>query len=160
MSRSEGSLAIIFTFISAYVLAVTAVPKALEFIRPEWVALVVIYWVIAIPHRVGVIVAWFVGLFHDVLVGSVLGQHAMALSVVAYITFMLHMRIRVFPIWQQSLSVLLLVGVYLLVVLMVQRTVTISHWTLWYWLPALSSAVVWPWIVLPLRWLRKQYAIN
>ena len=160
MTRSEGSLAIIFTFIVAYVLTVMVLPSSLEYLRPEWVALIVIYWVIAIPHRVGVIIAWIVGIFQDVLVGAVLGQHALALSAVAYVAYMLHMRIRVFPVWQQSLSVLLLVGVYLMIVLMVQRTVATSHWTLWYWLPALSSAVVWPWIVLPLRWLRKQYAIN
>lgn len=160
MSRSEGSIAILVTFIVAYILAVASVPSVLEFVRPEWTALIVIYWVIAIPHRVGVLIGWLVGIFQDVLVGAVLGQHALALAVVAYITFVLHMRIRVFPVWQQSLSVLLLVGVYLLVVLMVQRTVSSSHWTLWYWLPALSSAFVWPWIVLPLRWLRKQYGIN
>ncbi|OUS31729.1 rod shape-determining protein MreD [Gammaproteobacteria bacterium 45_16_T64] len=160
MSRSEGSLAIAFTFVVAFIFAIMSLPGVLEYLRPEWVALIVIYWIIAIPHRVGVIIAWIVGIFHDVLVGAVLGQSALALSVIAYITFILHMRIRVFPIWQQCLSVLLLVGVYLLVMLMVERTVTTSHWTLWYWLPALSSAMVWPWIVLPLRWLRKSYAIN
>ena len=160
MTRSEGGLAIIFTFITAYIFTVVILPSSLAYLRPEWVALVVIYWVIAIPHRVGVIIAWIVGIFQDVLVGAVLGQHALALSVVAYIAFMLHMRIRVFPVWQQSLSVLLLIGVYLMIVLMVQRTVATTHWTLLYWLPALSSAVVWPWIVIPLRWLRKQYAIN
>ncbi|PCJ38951.1 MAG: rod shape-determining protein MreD [Moraxellaceae bacterium] len=160
MSRSEGNGAIVFAFFVAYLLAITTLPHLLEFLRPEWVALLVVYWVIAIPHRVGVIVAWFVGLFHDVLVGAVLGQHAMSLAILAYITFVLHMRIRVFPMWQQSLSVLLLVGVYLLSMLIIQRTVTLSHWTLWYWLPAVSSALVWPWIVLPLRWLRKQYGVN
>lgn len=160
MTRSEGSLAIVFTFIIAYIFTVMVLPSSLENVRPEWIALIVIYWVIAIPHRVGVIIAWIVGILQDVLVGAVLGQHALALSAVAYIAYVLHMRIRVFPVWQQSLSVLLLVGVYLMIVLMVQRTVAISHWTLWYWLPALSSAIVWPWMVLPLRWLRKQYAIN
>lgn len=160
MSRSEGSLAIAFTFVIAFLLAVVAMPGGLDFARPEWVALIVIYWVIAIPHRVGVIVAWVVGIFHDVLVGAVLGQSALGLSVIAYITFVLHMRIRVFPIWQQCLSIFLLVGVYLLVMLMVERTVTTSHWTLWYWLPALSSAIAWPWIVLPLRRLRKSYGIE
>ena len=160
MNRFDGISVIVLTFVVASVLSLVVLPNYIEFLRPEWVALLVVYWVIAIPHRIGVLIAWCVGICQDILLGAVLGQHALALAVVAYITFILHMRIRVFPLWQQCMSVLLIVGVYLLVVLMVERTVMASHWTIWYWLPALSSAVVWPWVMLPLRWVRKHYDIN
>ena len=67
-----------------------------------------LYWAIALPHRVGVGSGFIVGIVLDVLTGTLLGQHALGLSIVTFIAIQLHQRIRVFPFWQQSLGMLVL----------------------------------------------------
>ena len=51
--------------------------------RPEWVPMVLIYWVMALPYRIGIGSAWIVGLVLDILEGSILGLNAMALVIIA-----------------------------------------------------------------------------
>lgn len=148
---------ILFSLLGAFVLAIMPLPEWANASRPAWVALVLIYWVIAQPHRVGVISGWLTGLMLDVLAGNVLGQNALALAVIAYTAYVLHMRIRVFPIWQQCLAVLVLVGIYMLVNLMVMRTVYTPHWTMLYWLPVLVSALMWPWVVIVLDFMQGRF---
>ena len=50
--------------------------------RPAWVALVLVYWCMAAPDQVGVVAGWTTGLLLDVMTGTLLGQHALGLSVV------------------------------------------------------------------------------
>jgi len=106
--RHQGGNIIIVTFIAALMLTIIPLPDSIETARPEWVALVLIYWCMALPDRIGVGYGWFAGLLRDVLKGSLLGQHALALAVVAYLTLKLHQRLRVFPPWQQAMVVLVM----------------------------------------------------
>ncbi|KAF0809277.1 rod shape-determining protein MreD [Alcanivorax sp. S71-1-4] len=88
--KASGTGAILVTILLAGLLAILPLPEALALGRPEWLTLVLIYWVIALPQRIGVFWGFGVGLFQDVLTGSVLGQHAIALAVVAYIALAVH----------------------------------------------------------------------
>ena len=148
---------ILLSLLVAYVLAIVPLPPWANAGRPAWVALVLIYWVIAQPHRVGVISGWLAGLMLDALLGNVLGQHALALAVIAYTTYVLHLRLRVFPIWQQCLAIVVLVGIYMLVNLMIMRAVYMTAWTMLYWLPAVVSALMWPWVMLVLDALQSRF---
>lgn len=159
-SGPNGMGVVVFTFILAYVLAVMPLPEWFESGRPAWVPLVLLYWVIAIPHRVGVLIGWSSGLLLDVVNGAALGQNAMAMSIIAYIAYLLHLRIRVFPVWQQCLSIWMLVGIYQLVTLLIQRSVTVMPWTMSYWWASVVSALVWPWMMVVLRYSRRKYRIN
>ena len=87
----------------AFILTAVPLPDWMEVWRPEWVVVTMVYWCLAMPERVGVFVAWGVGLLLDVLQGSILGQHALGLATVAYLAVLYHQRIRVFPLVQQSL---------------------------------------------------------
>ena len=78
-------MVIVLTLLAALWLSVVPLPTWAQWGRPEWVAMVLIYWVVALPERVGIAIAWVVGLYQDVLDGSPLGQHAFALSVLAYL---------------------------------------------------------------------------
>ncbi len=128
--------------------------------RPAWIALVLIYWCMALPERVGIGIAWVLGLLLDVLEGTLLGQHALGLVVIAYITLQTHRRVRVFPLLQQAVLVGLLLLLYLLLALWVMGIVgrPIGQWS--YWLPALTSMVLWPWIFIVLRDLRRKYNVS
>ena len=68
-------IALVFSIISLPAF----VPVDFGYLRPHWVALVLIYWVIALPYRIGIAVAWVLGVILDILLGSLIGQHAIAL---------------------------------------------------------------------------------
>ncbi len=157
----QGTAAIIGTFLVAAWLTVLPLPDAVEFGRPTWLALALIYWVIALPHRIGVLWGFAVGLFQDVLTGVVLGQHAVALAVVAYVALAAHKRIRVFPPLQQSVVVFLLTGTGALIAYTVQSAVgRVLVPPVWVLLPALVSALIWRPVFGLLRWVRRRFMVR
>ena len=103
---------ILTSFVVAFALTIIPLPEGIEAFRPEWVALAVIYWALAQPQSVGIGVAWMIGLLLDIVHGAVLGQHALGMIFIAYIVAYLHQRIRTYPLWQQLLSVLVLIIIY------------------------------------------------
>jgi rod shape-determining protein MreD len=159
-ARAQGSWVIVLSFVFAFYLSILPFPVWAESWRPEWVALVLIYWAFALPSRVGVAAGWCAGLALDVLEGVTLGQHALSLTILAYLAGRLHRRVRVFPFWQQALSVLVLVGINLLAVRMVQSTGAQAETSLLYWAPSLVSALLWPWLFSMLRFLQRYFHVS
>ena len=158
--RAHGRWLIALSIVLALVLMITPLPGLLQPYRPEWTMLVIIYWSLALPARVGVGIAWLVGLLQDVLQATPLGSHALAFALAAYLTIQLYQRIRNFPLWQQALTVLLLM---LLVrgALFATRGLMDSPALDWrFWLPVLTSTLVWPPLFLLLRFLRRTYRVN
>lgn len=156
----QGYFVILATFLVAYVLAVLPLPHWLVAGRPEWVALVLIYWCIALPQRVGIATGVVIGLGLDVLEGAVLGQNALSLMFVSLLSLLLYQRLRVYSLWQQSAVVFVLVGVNLLLCQWVQSLEGIGASTLVFLLPAFTSALLWPVILHVLRQLRRQYRVT
>ena len=107
--RPHSIWVIFLSFFIAYLLAIVPFPEWAMNYRPEWVPMVLIYWTMALPYRVGIGSAWAVGLVLDVLEGATLGVNALALVVVAYVALSLHQRMRMFSALQQSGLVLALV---------------------------------------------------
>jgi rod shape-determining protein MreD len=160
LARHHGGSIIVLTFLLAMLLTIIPLPDWLRYLRPDWVGLVLIYWCLALPERVGVSTGWFVGLLVDMLTGSLLGQHAMALTIVAFLTLRFHLRIRLFPIWQQALTVLVLLVLHQLLALWVSRFIgrPAPPWS--YWLPSLTSMLIWPPIYFALRSLRRGFRVS
>lgn len=155
----HGYWAILMTFFMAMVLAVLPMPLWLLWGRPEWVCLAVIYWSIALPHRVGVLTALVLGVVLDVLEGAVMGQNALALVVVALLSLTLYQRLRVYSLWQQAGVVFVLVGINQMICQWVQNLQGAGATTLLFLLPAFSSALLWPFILHSLRGLRRHYRV-
>jgi len=158
--KAHGIEVIIFSFIGALALTVFPLPDSLAVARPEWVTLVLIYWCMALPNRIGVVSAWIIGLMLDVLRVGLLGQNALALCVIAYITLKLYQRLRVFPLWQQALSVFVLVALSQMLNLWVKGITGQSIDLMTYWLPSLSSMVAWPLVFITLRALRRKFRVS
>ena len=112
--RHNGGAVIIFSFIIAYMLTAMPLPEWALNWRPAWVTIVLIYWCMAIPQRVSIGIGWTLGLLLDVQQGTVFGQNAIALTIIAWIIVKLHQRIRVFPLVQQALLVCVLLWMLLL----------------------------------------------
>ena len=145
---SFGSVVIvIISFLVALLLSILPLPVWLTLIQPRWVVLVVIYWIIALPHRFSLGVAWILGILLDVLYGTVLGEHALALSVVAFIAQRLHRQIRMFPAMQQAFSIFLLIIVYEGLLLWIQGMLgQLGSNARWFWASGLTSMLFWPWV--------------
>jgi len=151
---------VIPTLIVALMLQMWPLPQWLEYARPEWVVLAMLYWALAMPEKVGVTVAWVVGLFLDVSQGAIIGQHAVGLVIIVFVISTQYQRIRVFSLAQQALVVLLLLLIKQLLVLWVSGMVGQAPDIGLYFLPALTGAIVWPWVFIVLRDLRRRFTVS
>ncbi|MGB5466769.1 MAG: rod shape-determining protein MreD, partial [Sedimenticolaceae bacterium] len=156
----HGRLVILISLCIAMLLTILPMPEWARPFRPQWVTLVLLYWAIALPHRIGVGSAFVVGIVLDVLTGTLLGQHALGLSVVTFIAIQLHQRIRVFPFWQQSLGILVLLVIERLLALWVTGATRGETPGLVYWAVPLIGALLWPWIFVTLRSIRRQFDVS
>lgn len=160
MYARNGTHWVIVSFIAALVLTVLPLPTLLNQIRPAFVVLTLIYWVLALPHRYGIFSAFVVGLALDVITGKMLGLHALLLSLLAYICIKQYSRVRMFTRPMQAAFVLLLVGLSLLLQLWIENAVRPVSIRASYWWPALTSGLLWfLWMPL-LRSLRRRLQIT
>lgn len=159
--RAHATWVILLSFFIAYLLAIVPFPDWAMNYRPEWVPMVLIYWVMALPYRVGIGSAWVAGITLDVLEGSVLGLNALGLVIIAYVTLSLHLRLRMFSSLQQAGLVLALLGINLV----------LSHWlqivtgqtvasSLLFLMAALTSAIIWPSLFQLMRHIRRSFDVH
>lgn len=157
---THGSNIILFSFIAAFILSMLPLPQILQSVRPEFVLIVLIYWCIALPNRVGVGIGWIAGLVFDVSVDSLLGQHALTFALIAYLAIKLHQRIRVFPVWQQALTIFIFIMLQGTISLWINGMLGEAPPISAFMLPAISTALVWPLAYILLRQIRRYYQIN
>jgi len=160
IGRHHGGGVIAVTFVTALLLTIVPLPDWARYLRPDWVGLTLIYWCLAVPDRVGVGTGWVMGLLVDLLTGSLLGQHAMALTIVAYLTLKFHLRVRLFPVWQQALTVLVLLILHQLLSLWVTRFIGRPGPPMYYWAASLVGMFIWPFIYIALRSLRRSFRVS
>ena len=156
MFVSRGTLAIISSFIVAFMLTALPLPDWAVAWRPAWVALVLAYWCLALPQRIGVLSAWSIGLLLDVMNGSLLGQHALGLAAVAYVVVLYHQQIRVYPLFRQALVIGSLIFLYTLSMLLIYNFLGSLRYGYENLLAALTSAILWPWVFIVLRDFRRK----
>jgi len=143
VARPRVGWAVAASLFAAFALTIFPLPQSVEAYRPDWVAMTVFFWIISLPFWIGIGAAWLCGILLDALLGSLIAQHALALSVPAYIAFHLHRRIRVFPIWQETFAIFLLLSIYHLILLWIDGA-TGRPVSLDYIKPLLTSVVIWP----------------
>lgn len=112
-------------------------------VRPDFVALVVLYWCIEQPRRVGFLAAWLLGLLMDVADGVLFGQHALAYSILAFAGIVLHRRVRMFPLSAQVLHVIPLLLVNDAIVLLLRVAGGGEFPGFRYFLGALVGGLLW-----------------
>ena len=109
-----------FTLIVGLLLNLLPWSGALLWVRPDFVALVLLYWCIEQPRRIGFVSAWLLGLFMDVADGSLFGQHALAYSILAYAGIVLHRRVLGFSGTPQIVHVVVLLLMNDLIILAIR----------------------------------------
>jgi rod shape-determining protein MreD len=124
-------------------LGVVPLPDSVEPLRPDWVAVVLLYWSLMSPRRFSLFTAFWMGLAVDTLSGALLGQNALALLVIVYIADRFHLRLRVFPVSQLALTVLVLLGLYEFVLFWIDGIAGRSVPLIERWVPPLTGTLVW-----------------
>jgi rod shape-determining protein MreD len=145
------------SLLAALFLTYLPLPIWANFFRPEWLVLVVLFWVLVMPYRVSVGIAWLLGLVLDVADGSILGVHALALVVAAYVVIRFRARIFRFSLLWQSCVIGLVVLIYQVIIYWISGTVNTIPTSLFYWFPTFTSALFWPWVYILLRDLHQSF---
>jgi rod shape-determining protein MreD len=145
MPTSHNGL-IIGTLFLALLLTVIALPVWLIWLRPSFVLLVLFYWVLMLEYKVEVGTAFLMGLLLDILGGTLLGAHALALVLIVYLLGKLQKQIFMYPTSQQTWVVFITSILYLGILYWIQATIGEAPNTWLFWLPALSNALLWPWL--------------
>jgi len=152
--------AIVATFGLSLMLVIMPLPSWAVAWRPEWTTLVLIYWCMALPHRVGVASGWGVGLIQDVLTGTLLGQQALSLALSAYMTLQIHRRLRIYPIYQQMLVIFFIILISELPNLWVRGLQGHPPQNIEFIYSSLTSFILWPWVFTGLRMWRRMLRVS
>lgn len=116
-------------------------------LRPDFVLLVLLYWLIRAPHFCNIGTAWLMGMLVDLAGGDLFGQHALAYVVAAYVAVIYQRRATLFNRWQQAGYVFLLLFVAQLVLLVLKLFggSEVPGWN--YLLPSASGILLWQLVI-------------
>ena len=142
------------SFVAGILLTIFPLPQWLVWWRPQWMLMILFFWVITAPTYYGVGVAWVVGLLTDMATGTPLGQHALPFVVLVYIALKTHVILSHSPRFQQAI----LVGFFALAFILLQSL--ILHFRglpahVWLWgLSVFPTIIFWPLVFSLLEKLR------
>lgn len=142
--RNARRTPITLSILAALTLTIVPFPEVAEPYRPDWVALTLIYWAMTLPRTYSVGSAWLVGIVLDVAQGTLLGQHALALSFIIYITAKFHLQLRVFPTSQMTATVFALLAMYQFLLFWINGVAGLDTEAVSYWGPVISGTLLWP----------------
>lgn len=123
--------------------------------RPDWLGLMLVYWCMQTPDRVGIFHGFVLGILLDLIEGAPLGQNALLLSLLAFLAALIHLRFRHYSMVQQAVMVLVLLGTVQLLEQWLRTLIGSFSIHLSFLLPSLISALLWPWLSTLLRALRR-----
>ncbi len=102
--RPAKGLHILLSLVIALLLEM--VPTSRDWVMPDFVALVLLFWNIRQPRVVGIGIAWFLGLITDIQSGCLLGEHALAYTLLSYFAITIHRRVLWFTVGWQTVHIL------------------------------------------------------
>ena len=127
-------------------LSILPLPWAVQWWQPGWVLLVLVYWLFSQPERMGFFLVFSLGLFLDLLLGSVLGLHALLFVCMAYFILRYHRQLSGLPPWQKSLLMLPLLLAYWLLKYWLLLLIGFSGLSGHFFYGLFSSFVIWPFL--------------
>ena len=132
------------SLVLAVVLTLMKLPETLAVARPAFLLLVLAYWAQAAPRYAGLFVAWGLGLLLDVAYAGMIGQHALALVVSVYAVVRMRSALRMSPLWQQCLMLMVVVVLYEFILFWMDGVAGRSADPWYRWVPVLTTPLFWP----------------
>ena len=158
LQQKFSLLRISTSFIVALLLAVLPLGSQLTWWRPDWILLAMIFFLLYQPGRLSLITILALSLLLDSLTATPLGLHGLCLVVVFYVVSHLHRQIRMFPLTQQLLAILILSISYRTSLLIVMGMLNLPIHDYRFWLPCVTNTLCWP--LLSYFLLRKQQKLR
>ncbi|HLU13393.1 MAG TPA: rod shape-determining protein MreD [Arenimonas sp.] len=154
MNRGVSAWVLYGSLFFGLLVMVLPLPAGIDVARPYLLALLLVYWLLECPHRVGLGTAFLAGLVADLASGTLLGEQAMRLVILAFLVQRFRARLRFFPLWQQAAAVgaLLLNDRLVALVIHAVAGIGLPHWGTW--VSPLLGFALWPWLFLLLDELR------
>jgi rod shape-determining protein MreD len=140
----DSRMRLLLSAVVALILTVLPLPRWLDVVRPAFLVLTVLYWSVNAPRAGGLAIGFFAGLMLDIFQGPVLGEHALALSLITYIAVREHQRIRSKPAIQQALIVLAALLMYEVVLFMIDGWTGHPVTSPLRWVHPFTGALIWP----------------
>lgn len=159
MERAQANWVIYATLLAALALHMLPLPLEWRLYRPPWVELTLCYWVLALPHRVGIISSALMGLAVDVVDGSPAGALSLGLVGSTLILLLNYQRIRQFDGLQQTLVVLMVVALARVIERWAHNLVGLPPTGSEFLLPLVAVPLLWPLLRSLLRELRRQWGV-
>ena len=156
MKARPSPLLMLITLLVAALLDILPLPAPLASWRPDWLALTVLYWCLTAPQRFNIGSAWLAGLMLDLLLGGLLGQHALAMIVMAYPAVRLSTQFPLFSVLQQLLLVAATLALYRGMLMWIYGVSGAEPLNWAFWAPLASNVVLWPWLDLGLGRLSRR----
>lgn len=153
-------LVILAIFIVAFVLEIMPWPIGFQGLRPTWIVLVLIYWALALPDKISIGTAFLAGVVWDLILGSILGIHTLVLSVAIYFVAKYHLILRNLSLWLQSLLMIAYIVLIRFAIFVVEFVLHSAEFNAQQILGAAISGVLWPWIFLLMRHIRRQLRLR
>lgn len=148
-------LVLCLIFMSAFVLEIMPWVEGFRGMRPTWLVLVLSYWALALPNKVSVGTAFLAGIVWDLILGSILGIHALVLSIAIYFVAKYHLILRNLSLWLQSLLMMVFVALIRFAIFLVELILHSAEFNSQELLGAVISGILWPWIFLLMRQIRR-----
>lgn len=146
--ETKTIIKIVLSFLVAFIFTIAPLPNWLHWFYPQWIVLVLIYWILVLPEFFGIFAAWLVGIFLDLLYNTVLGEHAIGLVVICYFLLKFHARINFFSLWQKTAVILLLLLSYQSIIIIFEYGMGKPVVIWMYLLSTLISAIFWPYLAI------------
>ncbi|MBE9547983.1 MAG: rod shape-determining protein MreD [Proteobacteria bacterium] len=137
------------------ILSIVPLPNGLEPFRPPWVSLVLIYWSLEGSRSVRLGFAFSLGLLADVLLASLIGLHALQWVILMFLVARFSSRIRFSSPLRQTLTIFLLLLNERFILLWILLLKGEGNLGLELWMPAITGALVWPWMFVLLSRIRQ-----
>ena len=154
MSRAHRPWVLPASILVALVLGLLPLPQVLQPLRPYWLALVVAYWVLEAPDKAGLGLAFVAGLLADLAFGSLLGEQALRLVVMAFIIQRFRARMRFFPVSQQALAIGALLVNDRVIAMALHLVLGVQPLPWSYWIAPLLGMLLWGPVYVALDALR------
>ncbi len=164
MNPTRGGWVILLTIVLGMILSVFRLPDFIGswagWLRPQWVVLVLFFWVVEFPDRVGMILAWCLGFLLDALNAEPLGINGLCLATITFVAWSFHERLRMYSIVQQAVVLFVLVlGVQLLRA-SVQNFTLDTPISFALVLGAVTSSILYPFVAGALRGMSRRFRVQ
>jgi rod shape-determining protein MreD len=152
-------LVILATLFLAICLSLMPIPSWFAWMRPNFILMTLLFWTITLPDRINVSIAWLMGIISDLLTGTLLGEHALGFIITIYFADKMHTQLRMHPLLQQALSIGLFTLIYQLIIYCIQGMLGDLPQSDLYWLPTISSMLIWPWFAMLLKDCKRRFNV-